>query len=284
MVQLANLLEFKFEDIVQRVNQKRKDYLKIKIDSTFNVAPDLFQHQLFDRHTNRFPFQPDPIPSEILNALKTEHEGTAELKILTEDKHRDSVAALVRAASLARFQNRQIHEWFMATLRFSPEQVASGTGLDVNTLNLPPGGKWFLKTIRNWRVMACLGKIGAYRLFSEIESKPIQAGPAIIVIKGQNTADGAIESGRLMERVWIYLNSQGIAIQPYFVVTDQIERNANPNKIPNNLRPQLDNLQKASKKFFGTTPDTTVYMLLRAGIPTVSPTWSKRLPVEAVCV
>ncbi len=82
-----------------------------------------------------------------------------------------------------------------------------------------------------------------------------------------------------MERVWIYLNEQGIAVHPYYVVSDQINR-LHENKVPEELRQQAQRVSAGSKQVFDLQDNETLYMLLRVGYPKKKAKRSKRLPLK----
>ncbi len=83
--------------------------------------------------------------------------------------------------------------------------------------------------------MRWLNKLGVYQFMSRIDSQSVKKAPALIVITGPIGFDHFLNAGRVMERAWIYLNEQGIAVHPYYVISDQINR-LYKNKIPEALR------------------------------------------------
>jgi hypothetical protein len=183
--------------------------------------------------------------------------------------------------SRIRFQTREVHEWLAASLRFTEEEVARGDGLDVRSLDLPPGGAAFLKFIAPWSRMEALNRIGAYKAMAAIEAQPIRRGPAIVAIIGPHDYRSCIDAGRLMTRIWTDLNVKGLAVHPYYVVADQLQRRRE-GKVPAHCVEQAEELAEQCRRFFELGPDETLHMLMRVGYPTREAPRSRRLPLEQV--
>jgi hypothetical protein len=235
---------------------------------------------LFQRHTNRWPYQRTPIPAHICEGLQSLSQGNCRVLVFLAEDAISAIADCVRAASEARFQSRDVHEFLGRSLRFSPEEANRGDGLDVRTLPLPPGSKAFLRFIANWERMSFLNRFGGYKLLARMEAKAVSQGAAIVMIAGPDQPEDVIGAGMLMERAWIYLNSQGIAAHPYYVITDQLQR-LKAGKISSPLTPMINKLASEIGALLNAG-SATVHMLLRIGHPTRHPIRSLRLPPEAV--
>lgn len=235
---------------------------------------------LFNRHTNRFPYQHDPLPEAVLNWARTQSEGTATALVFDRAEPIRALAELTRRASEVRFQTQEIHEWLAASFRFTPEEVARGDGLDVSTIDLPPGGRWLLRFVSDWRRMAILNRLGAYKAFAHLEGKSLAQAPALLAIVGKPGLIGARSAGRLMQRVWIELNHRGVAVQPFYVVPDQLQRLAQ-GKVPLSLAPIVTQVARELGDILELR-DQTPYMLLRVGFPTKAAKRSMRLPLDRV--
>lgn len=257
-----------------------KELACVLADPNLNVPPGLAQHPLFGRHTNRLPFRVGPLGQEIKAEIsKLCVEGTR-LHVFDDVAGMDWIANLVEQASAVRFQTQEVHEWLGKSLRFSPEQISRGDGLDINTLGLPPGGGLFLRFIANWDRMKRLNRLGAYRLLAAMEAGTIRKSSALVSIIGRSNPDGAINAGRLMERVWIELNHRGLAVQPFFVISDQIFR-LHDGSVPGNLKEIISKIDLAVSRKLELV-DESLYIILRVGHPKSVPVRSKRLPVTSL--
>ena len=247
--------------------------LGVPVDSGKQINP---QHPVLQRHTNRFNYRKDDIPAEVLDKVAQYSEKDARLEIFKGDRKKD-LFNLVYRANKIRFQTREVHEWLGESLRFAP----APDGLEVSTLNLPPGGSQFMKLISDWGRMSFLNKLGMFSLLSKIDSTPLKSSPAVIVfICGENSAS-VMDAGRLLVRVWSYLNSCGIACHPYYVVSDQLER-MQSGGVPEQLTSEALELERETANVFALKPGQKLVMLLRAGYPKKVAPASKRLPVADV--
>lgn len=234
------------------------------------------------RHTNRLPFSKEPLSGVLKDFLSVQTEGQVKIQVMDTSPAIANVARLVRLASQARFQTREIHDWFSRSLRFSQAQVQSGNGLDVATFDLPPGGRALLKTITaDWRYMSLFNQCGGYRFLAAVEAASITKAGAILAIVGPADSEEALHAGRLMERVWIALNDAGYGVQPYYVVSDQITRLARKS-VPPKLQQQVQKLEKEVITSFHLQGNDCLHMLLRVGRPIRSPKRALRLPLQEV--
>jgi hypothetical protein len=233
-------------------------------------------HPLFTRHTNRLPFVKRPIQENILNEIVALSNSKSQILLFQDDEQINHWSQWVRTASEVRFQTPDIHDWFGQSLKFTHEEVSSNEGLDVNTFGLPLTGKLILKATQTWSRMRLLNKLGAYKLIAKLESENLKGSPALIAIIALLDNDTAIETGRLMERVWIKLNAAGLSVQPYFVISDQLYR-LKQQKIAPQFIGTLDGLDN---KLQAKIKNGFLYMLLRVGYSEKQPIRSLRRQVK----
>jgi nitroreductase len=232
------------------------------------------------RHTNRLPFRRDPLPEQLLERIGALREGANRVTILIDRAQRERLVRLVRIASEARFCNHDLHQWLFGSLRRTPAEVASGDGLDIDSLGLPPGGKSMLDFISDWGRMSALNRLGAYKLLALSEVGLISAAPALLCISGP--ADrSVIDAGRLLTRVWTELNLAGIAVQPYYVVTDQLNR-LHAGTLAPGFEAKIGAVEQELGRQLGLAQGEMLHMILRVGYPKADPVRSRRLPLAAV--
>ena len=230
---------------------------------------------LFSRHTNRNAFHRRTAPRSVALQVQGAGQGLARTAWV-EGANVADFADLVREASQVRFQTRDVHEWLAKSLRFTREEVSMGDGLDVATLALPPGGVALLRFLSPWRRMRALNRVGTYRLLAAIETAAIKAAPALVALVSPGPKDDLLDAGMLMERVWIALNSAGLAVQPYYVISDQLSRLAQ-GKIPKDLEGQVERVEVRCRALLGLRPEEQLQMLFRVGYPTRAAVRSCRL-------
>jgi hypothetical protein len=262
--------------IPKALNLDKPLFFKIEIDQSEDLCVFENDFPLFKRHTNRFPFQKSKIPSDVIEVLKKLTQGSARVIVFDNVNQIQEISLLVKNASKIRFRTRELHEWLAKSFRFDS---SADDGLDLATLDLPPGGKYLLQLISSWKRMQLLNKIGAYKLLAKIDAGPIGDAPALVAIISSCEYKDILSAGRLMDQVWIELNAQGLAVQPYFVVADQLHRRK-ANQIPVEMVSDADDLFKKAKRIFQFNNTETLQMLFRIGYPTKTPVLSKRVPLD----
>ena len=230
------------------------------------------------RHTNRLPFRRSAPLALSDMQIEAAASDAVRVRVIQDRNEIKQIARLVRSASEIRFRTREIHEWFSQSLRFTPAQVATGDGLDVATFDLPPGGRTFLKLITSsWRNMQRFNLAGGFRLMAAVEASSITRAGAILAICGPAGSAGAFAAGRRMQALWIKLNAAGLAVQPYYVISDQLTRLAN-GKTSAELSAETAALHRHAESLFHLEQSTTLHLLLRVGEPVKQPTRALRLP------
>lgn len=228
------------------------------------------------RHTNRFAYSTEPV-APILSGPDWAI-GNSRTMVVTDATAKRGIADVVSLCSQARFCTRELHDWLMASLRF--DGVAAD-GLDVDTLCLPLGGRAFLKSTRDWRVMSFLNRLGVHRLLARREAMFLRCAPAIVAVIGHASTHAVLSAGQLLERVWSSLNADGVAVQPFYVATDQAIR-LPANRIPEGWRDPVGHALDRLHRLLEVGEHEMVHMLLRVGRPTRRAKLSARLPLDVV--
>ena len=240
------------------------------------------QHALFKRHTNRLATKREVIPSDIIRRLEAIEENGVSVVVFTKPADIRLTANAMEQAAAIRFRVPEIHRILADSLRFTPKEVACGDGLDVATLGLPPGSSWFLRWIRPWERMNRLNRFGLYRLMARLDSRRIASAPAVAVIVGGKNAEDAINGGKTLERAWILACQAGLAVHPYYAVTDQIER-LRRNQLPKAVQGEAEEL-KTLVDGLPRIAGGQVHMVLRLAWPRRETPRSRRLPQSTLIV
>jgi hypothetical protein len=231
-------------------------------------------HPLFMRCTNRLTFVKKALPKGIANEILNFSNSTCKVLLYQNSDQLYQWSELSRNASEIRFQTPDIHEWFGQSLKFTRSEVDSNEGLDVNTLGLPLIGIYFLWITKTWKRMKFLNKFGAYKTIAKMDSAIIQNSSALIGLVAPLDARSAIETGQLMERIWIKLNELGLSVQPNFVIPDQLYR-LKEQKIAPPLVQQLAEVENKLQSEWNIK-DGFLYILLRIGYCETQPIRSMR--------
>ena len=256
-------------------------YVRFALNSNIPKSLNSERFPLFNRHTNRFPYCAESLKSDELDQILGMVEGKSRIFVASEKSVRSALSTLTRRAAEVRFCTQELHNWLMSSLRFSPDAVAKGDGLDVATLHLPPGGRFFLRSIADWRHMAILNRIGTYKGLAISEVLLLREAPALVAIVGPRGPLNTIDAGRLLGRAWTKLNQMGIAVHPYYVLTDQLNR-LEYGAVPGHMVGTVKRIEQELPSVLALAPEETLHMLLRVGYPRKDPPRSRRLPIESV--
>lgn len=236
---------------------------------------------LFERHTNRFPYKRSPIPEATIDELVHRTEGEARVNVLTPGGDFGRLVDCIRTASESRFCTEELHNWLIGSLRLDAEAAGRGDGLDVATLNLPPGGGLFMRVIADWQRMKALNRFGLFKFLAMTETQLLAQAPAMFCLIGKEGISNTIDAGRLLARIWIELNSLGLAVHPYYVLTDQLIR-MDSDGLPVDMIDRMADVRHRLPAIIGTGQNEMLHMLLRVGLPKRAVPRSKRLPLERV--
>jgi nitroreductase len=246
-------------------DQSMSENFTITKDSSANI-----------RHTNRFAYKAQPLEKSLIDNLIANTNSNATNINWFDDKTKiKDISSLIKKASEIRFQTPEVHEWLMQSLRFG-KQKRNEDGLHISTLDLPPLGGIFMKFIAPWKRTQILNKFGLYKVMAAIEARPISKASGLIALSCGNTPEAQLQAGRDLFTLWLKLNKAGIAVHPYFVITDQITR-LHSNTIPSALVAQAVTLEGKTCKTFNLKEDENLCMLFRVGYPKKNVVRSKRL-------
>lgn len=236
---------------------------------------------LWLRHTNRHPFRRSGLSIDRVRQCASTTQGRAFAAVLNDRADIRQLAVLVNRGTAIRFRIRELHEWLYSSLRFSRAEMSVGDGLDLRTLCLPPGGGLLLRLLRDWRTMSGLNRLGAYRLLAKADSQRVEQAPAAVAIFSDGSSEGWLDGGRLLVRVWSHLNAKGIAVHPYYVVSDMIER-LSDERMPAALMPEAETLRRHAERLLELGRNRRLVMLLRVGIARRASIPSRRLPLATL--
>lgn len=252
-------------------------YARVRVTAS-GQSPPREEAPLFRRRTNRGPFRKRALPEDLEGHLADCRVAPASVALLRDPAGIREVADLTRRASAVRFRTRAIHEWFLASLRWDEQEAARGDGLDLATLALPPGGRLVLRGVATWRRLRCLNRLGAYRLLAHLEAQPLASAPGVLLIHAPPDREGGLAAGQALERAWIALNRRGIALQPFYVLPDQLQR-LRAGEVPAAMATEVRALADAASRLRHSESDALT-MICRIGEPVSPAVRSRRLPLS----
>jgi len=231
---------------------------------------------LRQRHTNRHPFI-GPVEETICSQI--ELSESLKVQLVLDRSSIRQIAKATRICSELRFNTQELHEWLFSSLRWTESEIATGDGLDINTLHLPAGGNAFMKFISSWSRMSILNSLGISKCMALIDSKPIRNAPALIVISSRPEPGLAWQAGKTLAQLWANLNQRGLAVHPYYVITDMTYRYLSK-KLTASAEFQAKSALEITRHALNLDTNEVPHIVLRIGIPTITPVRSRRKTAE----
>ena len=173
-----------------------------------------------DRNTNRNPFRSAPLRGEIGKMIEDAARPFAEHGIeLIRVEGREQVAALAVVASTNErimLGNRELHGFFFSHLTWTEdEDNRMRKGFYIKTLELPLPVQIMFRLLKFWPVMRVLKSVGFPALVGKGNSLTYAAaGEFGIITVNDNSRVAIVHAGRLLERIWLTLAQNGVALQP----------------------------------------------------------------------
>ena len=230
---------------------------------------------MLGRHTNRHPYRRIEHPN--FENLQSVALGSGRLVVVEDRGAIKDLGRAVKMCAEARFNTEPLHDWLFGSLRWTPDAVADGDGLDLATIYMPPGGRLFMRLVSPWPRMALLNRFGFYKLLALTDTDPVNKAPCMIAIVGKRSPEGIWNAGRLMQQLWIDLNRRGYAVHPYYVVTDLTNR-LDAGGLDPPWRARVADAKAIASSSLCLGAADQLHMMLRVGWPTKDPVRSRRRP------
>ena len=230
------------------------------------------------RETNRNPGTGAELPPGVSEKLveAARREG-ARLEIRTSRADLDEIGDIFAAADRIRYLTATLHEEMVSELRW-PGDEDPDSGIDVQCLELGPGGELALEILRRPDVMAELAVWDGGTVLGENTAAGIAASSAIAVVcvQGHHLADFA-RGGSAVEATWIAAQELGLAIQPIsppflYATSDEELQDISPKHAE-----ELAELRSRFRLVAGThRPEDALVLVLRLSIAPPATVRSRR--------
>jgi len=181
-------------------------------------TPDALHGYLASRCTNRKLFSSRTVGRRELDAISAEIGDFSDIQLdwVTDRRVINALARLVAQSDRFRFEYQPFHGEIFRQLRFSAaEAERTGDGLDVRTMELPPGTPLVIRSLRSWKRMQWVNRLGVGRLFTVPSWVAVRKCGAIGAMSARlPSSEGSVIAGRAFQRIWLASESQGLALHP----------------------------------------------------------------------
>ena len=242
-----------------------------------------------ERVTNRKPYDGKPLTQDDMDALRAAASDMACGSVrFIESRESIKRAAKVGAGNeRIMLGNPLLHAFFFSHVNWTKaEDDARTTGFYIDTLELPAPARIGFKVMSKWSRAQLLNKIlGFNRVAAAGNARAYESASAMgIVVAPQESERSALETGMLVERLWLTATARGLALQPltgilYFMLR---LRAGETEGFSEDDRQLIAEYESTIRDIFKLTADETPYFMFRVGhAPPVSAR-SSRYAIERV--
>lgn len=179
--------------------------------------PDPLAEALADRCTTRRMDGTKKLTSEQRDSIAAAAGGTAGVRVdWLAEKDVPAIARLIGLGNRIRFEREEFHRELFDNMRFGDrEAAATNDGLDVATLQLPPGVAGVMHWLRKWPRARAANVLGFSRAVARQAAAEVRCSGAVGLLSVESAAPEAfVAGGRALLRVWLEATRQGLAFHP----------------------------------------------------------------------
>lgn len=170
------------------------------------------------RLTNRMLNKKEKIADSILTTLvnTAQETGVVNLEFITDDDELNLIGDLLGELEKIRLLEKTGHRDFVNEIRWTAkESEEQKDGVDLRTIDLTNTEIVGLKVAKNESVIELINKWNGGDAFKKLTIKAIDTASAVGVFTINDTTPTAyFNSGRMVQRVWLAANLNGIAFHP----------------------------------------------------------------------
>ena len=241
---------------------------------------------ILSRTTNRRVYTNEPLSDATQCSLskRTPELNGVQTHWIVEREKIESLAELIGRADAAMFGAKPVRDAFLDKVRFDAPPLAQvDDGLCLGSLELSPFQRLTLRSLRMPDFLLKLA--GARRTFTATATRLVRSAAGLCLITSKESSDIAeTKVGRAMQRAWLALTSEGLAVQPMMslLVLQTIRDNAPPAIREAVGASQIETLLEEFHAFVHTLGDGVPGALMRFGYASPPTARTGRLPLEKV--
>lgn len=240
------------------------------------------------RVTNRRPYDGRAIMGDLIEKLDHACPATAGLRTLwfVERTQIETLASLIAQCDTFLFGEPELRNAFLENVRFDePPTSAVSEGLSLGSLELAGPDRFAFRLMP--RLPAWLLQMGRVaRTFAKHTEKLARSASGLVVIAAtDDSAETDFHVGQLMQRLWLALTREGLAVQPMmsFPVLDNVMRHG-----PDSLGASLEHKgftatrQELQQRVPEIGAESRLAALLRFGFAPPPAGRTGRLPLDEI--
>lgn len=189
---------------------------------------DYFAKEIGKRFTSRKISERSIINSEVLSKSSSYAESIpgASVVWLEQADQIKTIAELAGKIDRITLTNQKGHNDFINEIRWSKEEAeAKRDGIELASVDITAAEEAGFRVAKKWSVIEVLNKWKGGSGFEKLSRKSIENASAVGLICMPNSEmSNFFDSGRALERLWFYINSQKVSVHPMTAITFMIHQ------------------------------------------------------------
>jgi nitroreductase len=257
---------------------------RIRFDD--GAQPDPLADCIESRSTGRRMDHRRPVDSALLQTLEQSCAGFHEASVHWVDSSRlGEFAKLIGVGNQIRFEHQPFHRELYHSLRFTAaETQQTRDGLDMATLQLPPGVAAIMSALRSWPRMKWANAVGFSRGVARQAAREVRRSGAVGYITVPEPAVRQfVQGGRALERMWLTATRLGLCFHPTASLPVFLAhaRTGGKQLLPKHAK-AADQMAERFDRLFPDVRGRTVQIAFRIGYGPAPPVRSLRRAAESV--
>jgi molybdopterin/thiamine biosynthesis adenylyltransferase/nitroreductase len=239
------------------------------------------------RVTNRKLAARQPLPDGVAEALvRVAESAGARLDLLTAPDAMARAGEIIARGEKLRILHPVLHREMMREVRWTPEEAErTKDGLDLATLELGAADAAGLQLLRSPAIARTIRRVRGGEGLKKLTRKAVAAASAIGLVRVGGVRDllAHIRGGEVVQRVWLYATSRGLAVQPLTAVLYLVARleDGGAEGFDERDRVELEAIRNDLDDLFGAF-DGARMMVMRFAVTGPPSARSLRRPVGAI--
>ncbi len=161
-------------------------------------------NSIFQRHTNRKPYEKEPLPQKEKDYLFQAVNRFTQCELITVQGEKiHQVAENLAFDILINLQNEVLHKLLFQEIIWKEEEQKHRHGLYIKTMEATPPKAFFFNLLKNWKVAKFFNKIKLLQKIYQESAKTNASAALMGAIVVEDYDDNFTQAGRLMENIWL---------------------------------------------------------------------------------
>lgn len=239
---------------------------------------------IYTRCTNRKNSVRKPLPEGLLNELNHYVSDFAGFRLLSVHDPDDlkTLGQVIASCDKIRLLQEKGHAEFFSEVRWNKEHaIRTRDGIELAAVDISEGEKAGFSVAQDWNAVELLSQWNKGDAFKKTSVKSVNSASAMLLFTAPElTHTRLLESGRLIERIWIHLNNRGISVHPMLSPVFFFNRliHGKGIEIPESTQAELMRLRAKFTEIFPMRVDDREVFLMKLSISENMEAKALRLP------